>query len=1536
MAAIPGTALQRYGVHPGRVAPQPVLARQLGRAAGVSSQHPSQPSGSGFGTCQRAHAVRACSGTTEGLAATDYEAAVPLEEARGLHEAFTAPQMELITTDTLTTAVSLAQAVQLLQHAVHRAASRYQHHQSGIVRIEVPVPQEASALRWLQGQSCQQLQPSFYYSPRRSPAPETPSGAAASAGALGPGAVAGVGAAWQWKGDPSDPLQQTMNRHMKAFLSGANARVRIFGAARFDSASAPSPEWAAFGSHFCLLPRIELLEAGSHDLLSCTLAWNPHIQGGPAQLPDAVAAALSALALMQPAAPAAAPAFQVTRLSTMHTPDKARWQRDLENVHDSLSESATTHAPQPLSSDNSHAALKEFSTHGQMGLDDLLEALDGGLQGTWHIDEEAEALAKVVMARRSDITIQGQLSGLSLLQALQERDPQAYQVYLRAADGATFFGSTPERLYVRTGSTIASEAVAATRARGPAGNVEQDFWLSLDLLRSPKDHAEFTLVRDWVRNALQGVCASCVDVDVEKSVLRAGSVQHLYGRLSGTLHPDADDAQILAALHPTPATCGRPRDKAQAVLADSEPFDRGLFAGPFGWLSGSAAEFCVAIRSALITPAQPAAPSSTGTDGLAALSEAEKAGMQQVVRLFAGVGVVKGSHADSEWQELDLKIAAINRLLHSPPPLKQYPSVNSLWAGLLVEELCRLGANTFCIAPGSRSTPLTAAVAQHPRARVVPCIDERSLAFWAVGYGRATGLPAVVITSSGTAVANLLPAVVEASQSHVPLILLTADRPGDLRDTGANQTIDQVKIFGSYPRWAMDIPPPNANTRARVALTNVDTAMRWATCSTRPGPVHLNCQFEEPLVPRPAQWSTSVLQGLESWQQSALPFTQHMTASFNSTSLMTHQAYPAAPQGGFWESLRGAQRGLIVVGEMMSQQEAAAAAAVCRTLQWPVATDVLSGLRLGTTSSSASTSATESEGLHHIPYLDHVLLERESAWPAVRPDVVLQLGGRVVSKRIGQFLEWAATDGERSSAWILVNEGPERHDAAHLLTHHVQMPLQTFCSTLVQALPRVPVPGQAHAYTCTLLRLNSVVEAALEASMTCLSSMSEPQVARDLSRLLPAGHALFLGNSMPIRDMDMYAAPCTSQQPALQQLGYAVGLQRPTTLVVGDVSFVHDTNGLTLLRAGESAPPLTVVLINNAGGGIFSMLPHTDTLPPAAFTQLWTTPPLVDLMGLCQAHGIAHQRVTQHAELAPALANAWALNKPSVVEVVTCQQDVVLHHRAIQAEVSRSVRKAVHLMGLGPRVVSLQGDWLLQELSCQRTTLPLTRPLATIHGHPSLERQVAMIRLTLRHPQTGQEVIGVGEIAPLPGVSKESLKAAVQQVAVLSHTLRGCAVSPLLALLQGQVTAWLQQVISPRPHLFPSVHFSPGGTRQGVQISGLLGCQGSVEQCIEEAVQMVAEGHRTLKLKVGRRADPLQDAAVVLGVRERVGSDVALRADANRSWTLEQATAFLEAAAPAGLELLEEPLCDFKELPTLAASCQVPLGWRMLGVSRRL
>lgn len=1075
-----------------------------------------------------------------------------------------------------------------------------------------------------------------------------------------------------------------------------------------------------------------------------------HMRGGYSSLEAAIADCTAALSVVQlPAGDQPRGVFQVQNMKEKrHLPDEDDWKDGLESIHAELQpitaiqkdikRRVSKRNTNSINKVNPEEALDEYIRNGQQGLDGLLAALDSGWDLKDSDDDDAlasensntipsgtstssktrssndsgtstcidgrnspqevssgatpTATTKVVLARRTDLHLGGTVDPLSLLEALQERDPRAYQFMLALPSGVTFLGSTPECLYTRTGRAIASEAVAGTRGRGPGGDIEKDFWLAFDLLQSEKDDVEFGVVRDWVERTLNTLCEDGVDVEVAKSVLKQGAVQHLYSKLAGTLRKSVDDTDILRALHPTPAVCGQPRRGALRMLSDAEPFDRGMYAGPFGWIAHDASEFVVAIRSALIQSKFDVKDSTADEAAqYSNTSQMTTSPPYTKVSLYAGVGIVYGSDTSSEWAELNLKINQYERLLRDAPSFRCSPNINSAWARLMVEELCRLGCNTFCVAPGSRSSPLTVAVAQHPRAKIVPCIDERSLGFWAMGYGRATGRPAIVITSSGTAVANLLPSVVEASQSNIPMVVLTADRPAWLRETGANQTIDQVEIFGGYVRWEMDVPTPSDGIPAESLLRLIDDAVATAQ-QTPAGPVHVNCQFEEPLEPVETSWDGRCLDGIKGWIESGQPYHRvecgigyesyagartgcsHQRGDAIDENIRTGNDEPSVIDTAKALSIiNSAQKGLIVLGELIHPEDIVAAIELAKHLKWPVVADVLSGVKIhgknsgGSNSNSVSADhcshtirASDTQGLALCCHFDHIVLCRDR-WNIIQPDVILQFGGHLTSKRSMQFMEWCAGGAGNNlprtecTSWVFVDRSPRKEDQGKLVSCRVKSTVAEFLLVLQkESFPSNKKDGQdpssttlaQHKFKQLLLALDKETSAAVDRALSRFPELTEPQVARLLSQVLPPGEGLFIGNSMPIRDLDMYGVSppsihyhqTDSTQPsdalaadafsvnknkeesssALQfnnnnnnnnngavertssnissiidtgigapiaanrgasgidgvlstAAGFADGLGNGCTLVVGDVSFLHDINGLNLLRSGTLA-----------------------------------------------------------------------------------------------------------------------------------------------------------------------------------------------------------------------------------------------------------------------------------------------------------------------------------------------------------------------------
>ena len=576
---------------------------------------------------------------------------------------------------------------------------------------------------------------------------------------------------------------------------------------------------------------------------------------------------------------------------------------------------------------------------------------------------------------------------------------------------------------------------------------------------------------------------------------------------------------------------------------------------------------------------------------------------------------------------------------------------NRFWADLLIEELLRAGAGLFCLAPGSRSTPLVAAVAENPRAEHIMHFDERGTAFYALGFARATRRPAVWITTSGTAVANGFPAVVEASVDGVPMVLLTADRPPELRDTGANQTIDQVKLFGSYVRWSVDLPPPDAGVNPAMVLTTVDQAV-YRSRRIPAGPVHINAMFREPLAPEPDRAEAVPQQEfIRAYRDEARPYSRY------AASTITPQLEELR---ALWAELKGVRHGLVVAGRLDTPAQADSVRWLADRLGWPLLPDIGSHLRLGGASPGA------------VHFYD-LLLASERFCSEHQPEAVIVFGSRPTSKRLGQFLARC-----RPSINIVVRENPSRFDPYHQVTHVYESDVVGFCAQLL-----VNAAGETEAeagwmtdWAMASDRTGAIIEEALG------GDLSEPQVARTISSEIPEASGLFLASSMPVRDADTFAAvhgklPFVAANRGASGIdgtvataaGFAHGLGSTTTLIIGDLALLHDLNSLSLVAQAPHA--VIIVVINNNGGGIFHFLPiarHEDV-----FETFFGTPHGYTFEHAARMFGIGYDRATTVRELEHLYRKALDRGMPHLLEVKTDRESNVALHRRIEGVVAEAL-----------------------------------------------------------------------------------------------------------------------------------------------------------------------------------------------------------------------------------------------------------------------
>ncbi|CAI0431018.1 unnamed protein product [Linum tenue] len=883
--------------------------------------------------------------------------------------------------------------------------------------------------------------------------------------------------------------------------------------------------------------------------------------------------------------------------------------------------------------------------------------------------------------------------------------------------------------------------------------------------------------------------------------------------------------------------------------------------------------------------------------------------------------------------------------------LQHQANINAVWASLIVEECARLGLTFFCIAPGSRSSPLAIAASSHGKTTCIACFDERSLAFHAVGYSKGSQKPAVVITSSGTAVSNLLPAVVEASQDFVPLLLLTADRPPELQDTGANQTINQVNHFGSFVRFFFNLPVPSDTIPARMVLTVLDSAVNWAT-SPPYGPVHINCPFREPLDDSPEKWTLSCLTGLDNWMCKGEPFTRYIKFQ-HSCSTTNHATLTEVI-----ETIQGAKRGLLLICALDTEDEIWNALLLAKHLNWPVVADILSGLRLR----KVLTTCPEIQGnVVFLDHLDHVLLsDYVKRW--IQFEVIVQIGTRITSKRISQMLEECYP-----YSYILVDNHPCRHDPSHLVSHRIQ------CSVLqfVDALMQVQFPLATPNFCSYLQALNKTVAWDILFQISAEPSLTEPHVAYAISEILGAEFALFVGNSMAIRDSDMYGHSWKDQTHMTADMlsssglpclgirvsgnrgasgidglfstasGFAAGCNRRVLCVIGDVSFLHDTNGLAMLNRRMFRKPMTVVVINNHGGAIFGLLPIADRTSPAVLSQYFYTSHNISIEKLCLAHSVRHFHVKTKAELRDALFSSQVDELDCVIEVESGIDANTTFHSTLRKSARQAAGDALSCLS---RLSTHSSDGFLffkiqkMEYSLYRIELCAPTSASSMNGRNDIHKHGYVLALSLE-----DGTVGYGEVAPID-IHNESLADAEEQLRFLCHIIVGAKIEYPLPLLKGAFTSWLWNNLGiPDCSIYPSVRcglemailnamaartglslldiLQPHkateemhGMSKHVNLCALIDSNGTPHEVANIAASLVAEGFTAIKLKVARRENPFKDAAVLQEVRKAVGKQIQLRVDANRKWTFEEAILFGSLVKDCDLQYIEEPVQDEGEI----------------------
>ncbi len=539
------------------------------------------------------------------------------------------------------------------------------------------------------------------------------------------------------------------------------------------------------------------------------------------------------------------------------------------------------------------------------------------------------------------------------------------------------------------------------------------------------------------------------------------------------------------------------------------------------------------------------------------------------------------------------------------------PNRATLWGRVLVDELAKGGLDSVCIAPGSRSTPLAVAFAEHPNVDLYSHLDERSAGFFALGRGRRTGEATALVCTSGTAAANFHPSVIEASQARVPLLVLTADRPPELRDSGANQTIDQVELYGDAVRWYAELPEPRPKERTVRMLRTTAARALLETSSTPAGPVHLNCPFAKPLEPVevPGAVPDAFNRTLAGTGRGG-PFvrTESPRATLDRESV-----------GRIADALDGAMRPLIVAGPADPHDiDSTALTEFAGSVDVPILADPLSGVRFGTDLDAVTVCGGYDTYVSELP----------------APDVVLRIGASPTSKPLRHWLQ------DADARQFLIDPAGKWREASFTVTDLVAATPDAVFDALFERFERKTDRENSHREWDEKLRAAegqhwSVVDRALSTD----SVSSTPFEGAILATVLadaPEPSTVFVSNSMPVRDADRFGRPRGADLTVLANrgasgidgitstaLGAGSATDDPLILVTGDLAFYHDSNGLLAIERCDV--DATIVVLDNDGGGIFHMLPIEEFDPP--FSSQFKTPHGLDFEHLADLYDIEFEHV---------------------------------------------------------------------------------------------------------------------------------------------------------------------------------------------------------------------------------------------------------------------------------------------------------------------
>jgi len=558
----------------------------------------------------------------------------------------------------------------------------------------------------------------------------------------------------------------------------------------------------------------------------------------------------------------------------------------------------------------------------------------------------------------------------------------------------------------------------------------------------------------------------------------------------------------------------------------------------------------------------------------------------------------------------------------------------------IVQTCLQAGIRDVVISPGSRSTPLAYAFSHTKAFNNYMQVDERSAGFLALGIAKAKQSPVVLLCTSGTAAANYFPAIVEAKYARIPLIILTADRPHELREVGAPQAIDQIQLYGNHVKWSVDFPIADGHAET-LPFIERHTGRAITTAKSAPmGPVHINVPFREPLL---------------------LDFEYEIKPSSFKPSLLGEVSASLATVRLVEEIIADSKRGILIVGEISGAFQRKEFWAFAKSIQWPVLADSLSQLR-----------STVPEDCGHLLIDQYdALLKSEGFKKEVHPDTVIRFGTQPVSKPLSLYLK-----AIRPETFIVIDENPIFRDSLGVVTQHIQSKPEVFWNEMKNTGRNETLHIWTEANEISTRHIETYIE----------TQHDEGAYAGLLFKWLPDGCDLIASSSMPIRDVDTFFNQTSKDIGIYANRGTngidgvvstAFGIQqahkRPATLLIGDIAFLHDVNGLLASRFHET--DLTIVVMNNDGGGIFSYLPQSTE--ETYFEKLFGTPTGLTFDSIAKMYDAEYFTVDSREAFKRALSTTKE-KQLRIIEVKTDRRENVLSHRALWVNITKELEEKWH------------------------------------------------------------------------------------------------------------------------------------------------------------------------------------------------------------------------------------------------------------------